>query len=126
AQTLGVRESRWQPLLDTLKGYLPDKQMLLVIDNFEQVIGAVPVVSQLLSATPRLKVLVTSRTLLHLSGERNFPVPPLALPDLKRLPPLEQLTQCEAVKLFTQRAVAFRPDFEVNNYNAPAVAEICY
>ena len=100
--------------------------MLLVLDNFEQVIDAAPQVSDLLSAAPRLKVLVTSREVLRLSGETDYPVPPLSLPDPKRLPSLEQLAQYEAVALFIERAVAVKPGFTITNENAPAVAEICH
>ena len=99
--------------------------MLLLLDNFEQVVAAAPVVAELLVGCPKLKVLVTSREVLRLSGEHEFPVPPLALPDLQRLPALEPLSQYAAVALFIQRALAVKPDFTVTNANAPAVAEIC-
>ncbi|HEV2122651.1 MAG TPA: tetratricopeptide repeat protein, partial [Chloroflexota bacterium] len=81
--------------------------------------------AEVLAAAPRLKVLVTSRIALHVSGEHEFPVPPLTLPDPKRLPPIERLTQYEAVRLFIQRAQAVKPDFAITSANAPAVAEIC-
>lgn len=125
AQTLGVRETGGQPLLKSLQEYLRDKSMLLLLDNFEQVISAAPVLAELLVACPKLKVLVTSRAALHLSGEQEYPVSPLVLPDLKRLPALEALSQYAAVELFIQRALAVKPDFGVTNENAPAVAEIC-
>ena len=126
AQAFDVRETAGRQLKEQLKNHLREKQMLLVLDNFEQVIDAAPLVTDLLSAAPRLKVLVTSREVLRLSGEKDYPVPPLSLPDLKRLPPLERLTQYEAVALFIERAVAVRASFTVTNENAPAVAEICY
>jgi predicted ATPase/class 3 adenylate cyclase len=126
AQAFDVRETAGRQLKEQLKNHLREKQMLLVLDNFEQVIDAAPLVTDLLSAAPRLKVLVTSREVLRLSGETDYPVPPLSLPDLKRLPPLERLTQYEAVALFIERAVAVRASFTVTNENAPAVAEICY
>jgi len=125
AQTLGVREKAGQLLLEGLKEYLQDKQMLVVLDNFEQVIVAAPLVAELLMTCPRLKFLVTSRVVLRLSGEHEFPVPPLELPDPRRLPAVEALSQYAAVALFIQRALAVKPDFLVNNDNAPAVAEIC-
>ncbi len=125
AQILGVRETADTPLVDSLKDYLRDKQMLLVLDNFEQVVSAAPLVSELVAAAPGLKVLATSRELLHLNGEYQSPVPPLALPDPKHLPPIERLTQYEAVRLFVERGLAVKPDFQVTNDNAPAVAEIC-
>jgi predicted ATPase/class 3 adenylate cyclase len=156
AQTLGLREAGGQPLLETLKAYLREKRMLLVLDNFEQVVGAAPQIAEILAASPTLKLLVTSREVLHLLGEHDFPVPPLALPptiDDRRdsrhgdkeprrqaadrppgllvsespgLPVSEVVTQYEAVRLFIARAQAVKPDFAVTNANAPAVAEICH
>src|SRR5829696_602740 len=87
--------------------------------------GAAPAVTQLLAGAPGMKVLATSRAPLGLYGEHEFPVPPLSMPDLKRPPPLESLTQYEAVGLFVERAQAVKPDFKVTNESAPAVAEIC-
>jgi predicted ATPase len=120
-----VREAGGQPLLESLKGGLWDKQLLLLLDNFEQVVDAAPVVAELLVGCPMLKVLVTSREVLHLRGEHEFPVPPLALPHLARLPAIEPLSQFAAAMLFIQRALAVKPNFTVANENAPAVAEIC-
>lgn len=125
AQTLSFNESDGQSLLRLLQKYLQDKSILLVLDNFEQVVEAAPVVTDLLTACPKLKVLVTSRGALRVSGEHEFPVQPLGLPDLKQLPSSETLSQYAAVELFIQRAVAVKPDFAVTNENAPAVAEIC-
>src|SRR5918995_555477 len=125
AETLGVRETGEIPLDESLKDYLSERRMLLVLDNFEQVLGAAPAVTELLAGAPGLKVLATSRAPLGLYGEHEFPVPPLTLPDLKRPPPLERLTQYEAVGLFVERARAVKPDFKVTNESAPAVAEIC-
>jgi predicted ATPase len=99
--------------------------MLLVLDNFEQVVAAAPLVAAVLASCPRLKCLVTSRVVLRLSGEHEFPVPPLELPDPRHLPAVDALPQYAAVALFIQRALAVKPDFQVNNTNAPAVAEIC-
>src|SRR5262249_28880859 len=103
-----------------------ERHCLLLLDNFEQVVEAAPTVLILLAGCPHLKVLVTSRVPLHLRGEREFAVPLLALPDPKRLPPVERLTQYAAVALFIARAVAAKADFQVTNENAPAVAEICH
>jgi predicted ATPase/Tfp pilus assembly protein PilF len=100
-------------------------RLLLLLDNFEQVLGAAPAVTEMLAGAPGLKVLATSRAPLGLYGEHEFPVPPLTLPDLKRPPPLERLRQYEAVGLFVERAQAVKPDFKVTNESAPAVAEIC-
>jgi predicted ATPase len=125
AQALSLREEAGRSIAETLRGYLSDKELLLVLDNFEQVLEAAPLVSELLAAAPGLKVLVTSRTVLDLSGEQEMPVPPLALPDPLRLPDVGSLSQYEAVALFIERALATRPDFSITNENAPAVAEIC-
>ena len=126
AKTLGVREAGEQTLLEGLKAHLCDRDMLLLLDNFEQVTAAAPAVSDLLASTRRLKVLVTSRAVLHVYGEHDFAVPPLTLPDRKHLPPVERLTQFEAVRLFIERAQALKADFAVTNENAPSVAEICH
>jgi predicted ATPase/class 3 adenylate cyclase len=125
AQTLGVRERVGQPLLATLKEYLRGKRLLLLLDNFEQVLDAAPLVADLLAAAANLNVLVTSREVLHLRSEKEIAVGPLALPDPAQLPPLEQLSQYAAVELLIERALDARPEFVVTNANAPAVAEIC-
>jgi class 3 adenylate cyclase len=91
AETLGVRETGEQPLFESLKDFLRERRLLLVLDNFEQVLGAAPAVTELLAGAPGLKVLATSRAPLGLYGEHEFPVPPLTLPDLERPPPLERV-----------------------------------
>jgi predicted ATPase/class 3 adenylate cyclase len=126
AQTLGVQEHSDRTIADMLAAYLRTKQLLLLLDNFEQVVAAAPVLADLLAAAPRLKLLVTSREMLNLYGEHEYAVPPLVLPQRTPLPPLEQLTQSEAVRLFIERARAVKADFAITNQNAPAVAEICY
>jgi len=125
AQTLAVGEAGEQTLLERLQDYLRDKQLLLVLDNFEQVAASAIEVAALLTACPRLKVLVTSRVVLHVQAEHEFIVAPLALPNLKRLPDLAALAQYEAVALFIQRAQAVKPDFQLTQANAPATAAIC-
>jgi predicted ATPase/class 3 adenylate cyclase/DNA-binding CsgD family transcriptional regulator len=125
AQALDIKEIAEQSLLDLLKGSLHWKHLLLLLDNFEQVVGAAIYVAELLAACPNLKVLVTSRMALHVRGEQEFAVPPLAVPDPRHLPELVALSQYEAVALFIQRAQAVKPEFQVTNANAPAVAEIC-
>ena len=126
AHAFAVREAAGKPVQEHLEDYLREKQMLLVLDNFEQVVDAAPRVSELLTAAPRLKILVTSREVLRLSGETDYPIPPLSLPDPKRLPSLPQLAQYEAVALFIERAVAVKSAFTITNENAPAVAAICH
>ena len=125
AQTLGIREVGGQPLLESLKDELQQRQMLLLLDNFEQVVSAAVHVADLLAACPQLKVIVTSRVVLHVRAEQEFFVPPLSLPDPNQLPDLAALSQYEAVALFTRRAQGITPDFQLTNANAPAVAEIC-
>lgn len=125
AEVLGVKESGTQSLLESLTEYLGDKRLLLVLDNFEQVVEAANVLAQLLRYAQHLKLLVTSRALLRLSGERDFPVPPLALPNPKRLPPLSELAECDAIRLFVERAMSARTGFELTEANAPAIAGIC-
>jgi predicted ATPase/transcriptional regulator with XRE-family HTH domain len=126
AQTLGVPEGAGQPLRVELTATLRDRSLLLLLDNFEQVVEAAPAVADLLAACPRLKVLITSRIALEVAGEYEWPVPPLALPDRGALPPFEQLTQYESIRLFGERARAVNPQFAITTSNAPAVAEICY
>jgi len=125
AQSLGIREVSGQPLLERLKDELQRKQMLLLLDNFEQVVSAAVQVADLLATYPLLKVLVTSRVVLHVQAEHEFFVPSLSLPDPNHVPDLAALSQYEAVALFLRRAQSARSDFHVTNANAPAVAEIC-
>ena len=127
AGALNVRVPGDRPPIDALSDWLRERRMLIVLDNFEQVTGAAPYVSQLLSAAPGLRVLATSRIPLHLYGEAEYAVPPLATVEELRgaAGSPERLSQYEAVQLFIERAVAVKRDFAVNNANAPAVAEIC-
>ncbi len=127
-QTLGIREAGGQSPLEILKKNLPESfraATLFLLDNFEHLMQAAPTVSELLTMSPSLKILVTSRAALHMYGEHDFPVPPLALPEARSVPSVEQLSQYPAVALFVQRAVAAKPGFELNRDNAAAVAEIC-
>ncbi len=125
AQTMGIREIGNQPLPASLKEYLRDRQILLLLDNFEQVIGAASAVAELLTAASQLNILVTSRAALRISGEYEFPVLPLALPDLRNLPPLDALAHYPAIALFIERTRAIKPDFVLTEAQARPVAEIC-
>ena len=125
AQTLAIGGAGDQPLFALVKSVLKDKHLLLLLDNFEQVSDAALQIADLLPACPRLKVLATSRVGLHVRAEQEFAVPPLSVPNPKRLPDLLTLSQYEAVALFIARAQAAKPDFQVTNANAPAVAGIC-
>ena len=122
AQILGVTESPNRLLLDTLKDFLRNKKTLLLLDNFEQIVSAAPLLSELLSDCAELRLLVTSRESLRLRGEHEFPLSPLALPDL---PSVERLSQSPSIALFVQRAQAIQPDFQLTSGNAAAVAEVC-
>jgi predicted ATPase/DNA-binding CsgD family transcriptional regulator/transcriptional regulator with XRE-family HTH domain len=125
AQTLGLGEGREHTLLGLLQANLREKRLLLLLDNFEQVVEAAPLLVELIAACPRLNVLVTSRAALQIRGEQEFPVPPLALPDLRHLPHIEDLSHFAAVSLFMQRSQAARPSFQLNESNASTIAEIC-
>src|SRR5438128_7929544 len=112
--------------LEAVKEHLLDRKVLLVMDNFEQLLpDAAGLPASLLQASPKLKVIVSSRAALRSYGEQEFPVEPLDLPDPKTRPSLETLSQFEAVKLFIERALAAKPDFHATNENAPAIAGIC-
>jgi class 3 adenylate cyclase len=124
AQAVGLVDAG-AATVERLAEHFGDKSFLLVLDNFEQVDDAAPLVADLLSRAPHLTILATSRSPLRVYGEREFPVPPLGLPDPRNLPDLDRFSQFESVALFVERAVAVRPDFAVDNDNAPAVAEIC-
>jgi predicted ATPase len=125
AQQLEVRSAGSQPLFQNLKDYLRDKDLLLLLDNFEQVISAAPVVAELLAAAPALKALVTSRIVLNLRGEHELPILPLDTPDLAEPPPLKQLAENESVKLFVARAQTAQSSFRLTESNAFVVAQIC-
>jgi predicted ATPase/class 3 adenylate cyclase len=123
ADAVGVKAEGLRPVLDTLRDELRDREVLLVLDNFEQVIAGAPLVADLLDAAPRLRILATSREPLHLAGEQELPVPPLAMPDVGA--GLAELGRSEAVALFVQRAAAVDPAFRLTEENAEAVAELC-
>jgi predicted ATPase len=124
AKALGVPEEAGRSLLDAVKDHLHDREALIVVDNFEQVLDAARVIEDLLAAAPRTKMIVTSRVVLSARGEQEFLVPPLAPPDPEWLPDLGTLRAFDAVRLFADRARAVVPDFEVNEANARAVATI--
>jgi predicted ATPase/serine/threonine protein kinase len=126
-QAVGVSETGNQSPQESLKEYLRglNQPTLLLLDNFEHLVSAAPVLAQLLTISPKLKVVVTSQAPLHVYGEHEFPVPPLALPDLKSIPPLEALSRLPAVALFVDRARAVKHEFALTKENAPAVAAIC-
>jgi predicted ATPase/DNA-binding CsgD family transcriptional regulator len=124
---LGVREQPGRPLTEYLSGYLRHKNMLLVLDNCEHLIGPCAELAEaLLRSCPGLRVLATSREALAIPGEVAWPVPPLSLPDLRRLPDSESLLHHESARLFVERTIAVRPTFALTEQNATAVARVCY
>jgi predicted ATPase/DNA-binding XRE family transcriptional regulator len=124
-QALGLHEQPNSPAMEQLSDYLSGRELLLVLDNFEQVVQAGPNVAQLLAVCPRVKALMTSRVALGVRGEHEFAVPPLETPDLAQLPSLEDLSRYPAVTLFVQRARAIKPTFAVTPALAPVIAAIC-
>jgi len=127
AQAAGVRAAGNQTAQESLEDYLRSlhEPLLLLIDNFEHLVPAATRLADLLSVGRMLKIVVTSQAALHVYGEHEFPVPPLALPDIKCLPPRDVLLSLPAVALFVERAQAVKRDFALTTANAPAVAEIC-
>jgi len=125
ADALGVRERPGQPLRETLSRFLAPKQLLLLLDNCEQVLGAAPEIAALLAACPRLVVLATSRAALRVRGEHLFPVSPLPLPASEGAVSVEEVAGVPAVALFVERATAKHPGFVLSLENAPIVAAIC-
>jgi predicted ATPase/DNA-binding XRE family transcriptional regulator/tetratricopeptide (TPR) repeat protein len=125
AQALDVHTSPDLSSLDALRRFLRDKHLLLVLDNFEHLLDAAPLVGDLLAASPCLKIVVTSRAPLRVRGEHTFDLQPLAVPDLQQLPKAAAMRAYSAVDLFVQRAQAAKPTFALTAINAPAVAEIC-
>ena len=122
---LGLKEMGIRNPMQMLKAFLRDKHLLIVLDNFEQVLLAAPHLSELLSSCTRLKILVTSRAVLHVWGEYTYRVQPLEVPDLRKLPELESLSEIASIALFVQCAEAILPEFQLTDENAHDVAEIC-
>jgi predicted ATPase len=125
AKTLGLQESGQRSPLDSLKDYLRAKSLLLVLDNFEQILSAAPQVAELLAASAELKILVTSRAALQIRDEHEYPVLPLALPEKIEAASPQTLSRYAAVILFVERAAAIRPDFTLNADNAATLSAIC-
>ena len=124
ARALDVRERAGTELIESVKGYLQDRDILLLLDNFEQVVGAAPIVGELLAAAEKLQVLVTSRAPLQLRGERELPLDPLRLPEVAAEASLEQARANPAVALFVERARAVLPSFELDAANVAVVSEV--
>jgi predicted ATPase/DNA-binding XRE family transcriptional regulator len=125
SEALDIQESGTLSIIEQVKTALRDKHFLLLLDNFEQVVTAAPFIEELLAVCSNLKVLVTSRAVLHLQAEHEFHVAPLPLPALNALPEAEMLAQYASVALFVQRAQSRLPTFQLTQRNARAIAEIC-
>ena len=124
AQRLGLHDSPDRPLIDHLAGYLADRKLLIVLDNFEHLLDAVSIVTELLRRTRDVRILVSSRSSLRLSGEQQCPVPPLALPDQEVPATPASLAACESVRLFSERAAAAVPSFALDEHNAAVIGQI--
>ncbi len=125
AQALQVKQGGGQSVDEALEQYLREREVLLVLDNFERLLGAGPPLTHLLAACARLKVLVTSRVVLRLQGEHNYEVPTLTLPPAEHRLSLEQLYRYEGIRLFAERARSASSEFTITPENAPAVTELC-
>ena len=125
AEVLGLRQSGGQAPGAILAAYLRQRRVPLVLDNAEHLLDAAPDVAALLAACPALAVVVTSRAALRLRGEHEYPVQPLGVPDLSRVPAAEDIVATAAVRLFVERAQAASPTFALTGANAAAVAAIC-
>jgi len=125
AGSLGLREAPGDEVKETLQTFLQSKRLLLILDNFEHVVEAAPLVGELLAACPELQILVTSRSPLHVSGAHEMPVLPLGLPHDDPGVPMDKLLDSEAVQLFVDRAQTVRADFALDERNAAAIAAIC-
>jgi predicted ATPase/DNA-binding SARP family transcriptional activator len=125
ARALDVPDPAGVPILDSLRETLRARELLLVLDNFEHLLDAAPLVSDLLTAAPGLRVLVTSRAPLNVSGEHEYSVPPLVLPERGRRRDVGALVHNEAVQLFVARARAVDAGFRLTDANAEAIADVC-
>jgi predicted ATPase len=123
AQGIGLRDEGDRPLPDRLCSYLEHARVLILLDNFEHLIAAAPAVTQILQATTVPRVVVTSRAPLHVSGEQEYEVPPLQVPDPESAT-VAAVAGCESVRLFTERARAVRPGFALDEDNAGTIAAI--
>jgi predicted ATPase/DNA-binding CsgD family transcriptional regulator len=124
AQSIGLQDARDRPLMEHLVSQLRERQLLIVLDNFEHLLAGAPVVTRLLHDTSAVRILVSSRSSLHVSGEQECPVPPLGVPEEEARPTAAALAARESVRLFAERAAAAVPEFTLDNENASAIAEI--
>ena len=125
-QSIGLQDARDVPLMEHLISQLRERQLLIVLDNFEHLLAGAPVLTRLLRETSAVRILVSSRSPLHVAGEQECPVPPLAVPGLDARPVAASLADCESVRLFIERAAGVVPGFMLDDENAPAVAQIAH
>jgi predicted ATPase/class 3 adenylate cyclase len=125
AEALDVRAIKTEPILETVKQFLEQKTVLLLLDNFEHIMEAAPVVKELIASGPKVNILITSREVLRISGEQAYPVPPLRLPESGEQIDAQRLASYEAIQLFNSRSKAANPAFQITPENAHDVAEIC-
>lgn len=125
SRTLALPEQGTRSAEERLVDHIGERRMLLVLDNFEQVVDAGPLVGRLVAACPNLRVVLSSRSALRVTGEQEYPVPALELPDPEHQQSVSQLAEYTSVALFVDRARAVKPDFRMTDENAAAVAEIC-
>ncbi len=125
AQELGVQDASTSPILEQVQDFLRAKHFLLILDNFEQVVSAAAIIEQLLLSCPLLSILVTSREMLHVQGEHEFPMTPLFVPDLTQQIESEDLVHVASVALFLQRVHSVAPNFKLTSANKRVIAEIC-
>jgi predicted ATPase/class 3 adenylate cyclase/predicted negative regulator of RcsB-dependent stress response len=126
SSTLDVKQTSESELFQELVDFLSDREILLILDNFEHLIGSAYRLAELMAHCSRLKCLVTSREPLHLRGEHLYHLPPLSVPENETAQPARKLNQYNAVRLFIERAVEVKEDFSIDNSNAPVIAQICY
>jgi len=124
AQSIGLQDARDRPLMEHLVSQLRERQLLIVLDNFEHLLDGAAVVTRLLEETRAVRILVSSRSPLRVSGEQECPVPPLAVPEEDARPAAASLAACESVRLFAERAAAAVPGFTLDDENAAAIAAI--
>jgi predicted ATPase/DNA-binding CsgD family transcriptional regulator len=124
ARSIGLQDARDRPLMEHLVSQLCGRQLLLVLDNFEHLLPAAPIVTRLLQETSAVRILVSSRSSLRISGEQECPVPPLPVPEEEARPTAASLAACESVRLFAERAAAALPGFTLDDENAAAIADI--
>jgi predicted ATPase/DNA-binding CsgD family transcriptional regulator len=125
ARVFGIREAGAAQLLEIVQTTIHDREILMLLDNFEQILAAAPMVSDLLAACPNLTILATSRASLQISGEFEYPVAPLQIAEIPGNPTIEDLGRSDAVRLFVMRSQSVKPDFRLTEENGPAIVEVC-